>query len=135
MLRRRAVVLLLLLLASACLWRSYEEILAVHLDVLTVTADKLDGVVSSGHSLTTQGMTEYVYPAQRARQFLGQFSKHKARPSYVAMQELLTHYENMVAAVDAARPLGTIDTGKLHDDVRTLRALAGRIRNDAAAGR
>jgi len=132
---RRHVVLLLLLFTSACLWRGYEKILLVHVDVLTATADKLSGVVSTGHGLTTQGMTEYIYPAQRARQFLGQFDKHSARPSYAGLRNFLDRYEAMVAEVDAARPSNTVDPDKVQREVAALHKLATQIRADVAAGR
>jgi transcriptional regulator with XRE-family HTH domain len=77
--------------------------LAVHLDVLTQTAAKLCAVVESGRGLTAEGMAEYVYPAQRAREFLRQFSGQNGRESYKQFATLVDRYASMVREVDAAR--------------------------------
>jgi hypothetical protein len=102
---RRAAVLLLFLCAG-CLWRSYATILTVHVDVLMSTAEKLVSVVESGRGLTTEGMAEYVYPAQRGREFLRQFTSYKDRHSYQQFGVFLDHYEAFVKEADATRARG-----------------------------
>lgn len=104
--QRRAVVLVLFLASAGCLWRSYATILSVHVDVLTQTANKLCAVVEAGRAPSAEAMAEYVYPAQRGRQFLGQFSRYAARPSYQKFQRFLDEYETMVREVDADRASG-----------------------------
>jgi len=99
---RRSTLLALCMLAG-CLWRGYAAIMTVHLDVLTQTAAKLCSVVESKRGLTAEGMAEYVYPAQRAREFLHQFDGQAGRQSYKQFTTLVDHYEAMVHAVDAAR--------------------------------
>jgi len=126
----RRFLVLLLLLSSACLWRSYEKILNVHLDVLTQTADKLCDV--AGGQTTTLAMTEYVYPAKRARQFLHQFSKHRDRPSYIGLAAFLDRYEKMIDEVGAVRPGDSIDIEKLRGEAAELRHAATTIRARAA---
>jgi len=105
MLRRPLTALALCLLAG-CLWRGYAAIMQVHLDVLTQTAAKLCAVVDAGRGLSAEAMAEYVYPAQRAREFLHQFSNQSGRASYRQFSALLEHYETMVRDVDAARAAG-----------------------------
>jgi hypothetical protein len=100
---RGRVASLLFVLLAGCLWRGYAAIMAVHLDVLTQTAAKLCAVVESGRGLTAEGMAEYVYPAQRAREFLRQFSGQSGRESYQRFTTLLDRYEAMVREVDATR--------------------------------
>ena len=101
--RHRRLTVLVLCLFAACLWRGYAAIMAVHLDVLTQTAAKLCAVVESGRGLTTQGMAEYVYPAQRAREFLHQFSAQSSRASYKQFAALVERYETLVRETDAER--------------------------------
>jgi hypothetical protein len=101
--RQRRLTVLALCMLTGCLWRGYAAIMAVHLDVLTQTAAKLCAVVESGRGLTTEGMAEYVYPAQRAREFLHQFSGQSGRESYKRFATLVDRYEAMVREVDAAR--------------------------------
>ena len=138
-LRRRGIVVCVVVLLSVagCLWRGYATILGVHLDVLTQTAAKLVNVVESGRGPTAEGMAEYVYPAQRAREFMRQFSSYGERASYRQLGVLLDRYEAIVKGVDAARVTG----GQTKPDVTALAAerdkleqLAVSIRIDAAAG-
>ena len=105
--RQRRLTVLALCLFTGCLWRGYAAIMAVHLDVLTQTAAKLCAVVESGRGLTTEGMAEYVYPAQRAREFLHQFSEQSGRESYKRFATLLDRYESMVREVDTVRATGS----------------------------
>jgi hypothetical protein len=100
---RRLAVLTMCIGAAGCLWRSYATILSVHLDVLTQTAAKLCSVVEARRGPTIEGMAEYIYPAQRGREFLRQFSSYSARRSYQQFSEYLDRYEAMVRDVDATR--------------------------------
>lgn len=134
---RHRTVLLLLLCAGACLWRGYGTIMEVHLDVLTQTADKLCSVVESGRGPTTEGMAEYVYPAQRGRAFMRQFSGYADRRSYQQFGALLDRYEALVRDIDAARSqgrLGTEAATHLSRERDALQALAIEIRTDVRKG-
>ena len=134
---RQRVALLVLVCAAGCLWRSYGTIMEVHLDVLTQTADKLCSVVESGRGPTTEGMAEYVYPAQRARTFLRQFATYSERRSYQQLGALLDRYEALVRDVDAARSQGRLGTEvatHLSRERDALQALATEIRTDVRQG-
>jgi hypothetical protein len=134
---RQRTVLVLLLCSTGCIWRSYGTIMSVHVDVLTQTAAKLFAVVESGRGLTAEGMAEYVYPAQRGREFLRQFDGYSGRRSYQKFAAFLGRYEAMVRDVDAqraARPDGRIDLAKLKADNDALDRLAADIRGLLAKG-
>jgi len=103
---RRYLTLVTLCLVAGCLWRGYTAIMQVHLDVLTQTAGKLCAVVDSGRGLSAEAIPEYVYPAQRAREFLRQFSSERGRQSYRQFTSLVERYESMVRDVDAVRAAG-----------------------------
>ena len=126
---RRTFALTLLLCAAGCLWRSYATIMSVHLDVLTQTANKLCAVVETGKGPSTEGMAEYVYPAQRGREFLNQFSAYSARPSYQQFRAFLDRYEAMVRDVDANRATGNKNT-PLAAERDTLQRIAAEIRQE-----
>lgn len=127
----------LLLCAAGCLWRSYGTIMDVHLDVLTQTADKLYSVVESGRGPTAEGMAEYVYPAQRAREFLRQFASYSNRRSYQQFGVLVERYDAMVREVDAARSqgrLGSEGAARVKSEGDALHALAAETRAALQAG-
>ncbi len=100
---RARVAVLGLLLLSACLWRSYEQIMTVHLDVLTSMVDKVVDTAESGRRPTSNDVTELTYPLQRARQFAGQYERYKDRRSFQAFGALLERYARFVDAIDTAR--------------------------------
>lgn len=134
---RLRFALLLFACAASCVWRSYDTIMQVHLDVLTETADKLCSVVESGHGPTAEGMAEYVYPAKRAREFMRQFSGYRERKSYQQFGVLLDRYEALVHTVDAARAqqqLGPQVVSHLHSEREALDALAAEIRGQLKSG-
>ena len=134
---RRYVVLLSLACAAGCLWRSYRTIMNVYLDVLTQTADKLHSVVESGRGPTAEGMAEYVYPAQRAREFMRQFSGYSGRRSYQQFGALVDRYEVLVREVDAARSqgrLGPEEAARVKSESDALSALAASTRAALRAG-
>jgi hypothetical protein len=122
---------------AGCLWRSYGAIMEVHLDVLTQTADKLSSVVASGRGPTAEGMAEYVYPAQRAREFMRQFSGYSDRKSYQQFGVLVDRYEALVREVDAARAqgrLGAEEASRLNSERDAVRGMADAIRVDLKSG-
>jgi hypothetical protein len=95
-----------LVCAAGCLWRSYGTIMAVHVDVLTQTATKLESMARAGRRPVAEDMAEYTYPAKRAREFLRQFDGYRTRPSYQHFSTLVDRYEAMVREADAARTMG-----------------------------
>jgi hypothetical protein len=112
--------------------------MAVHVDVLTQTAAKLCAVVEAGRGPTAQGMAEYVYPAQRAREFMSQFSGYSTRASYQKFSALVDRYEAMVRQVDAARAQGAdwrAQLPQLTSQRDALQRLGAEIRDDLKAGR
>ncbi len=122
-------------LLSACLWRSYDSILEVHLTVLLQMTDKLGAVAESGRVPTAADMVEFGYPAQRGRDFLRTFRSAAERPSYRGLAELLDHYEQMLRRVDAARASEAAWRAQLpllRDDRRILNEIAANIRRDLA---
>jgi hypothetical protein len=101
---------------AACLWRSYVEIMEVHLEVLSAMVDKAADTSASGTRPTAQAVTELRYPLLRARQFLSQYEEHRGRRSYSEFEALVEVYQDMVNRIDGARG----------DEVR-WRQLAGEL--------
>jgi len=88
---------------SGCPWRSYEQILAVHLQVLSSMTTKLLETADAGGRPSPSDVTEVLYPLRRARQFARQFESYSDRPSYREFVRSLDFYEKLVNEVDAAR--------------------------------
>jgi hypothetical protein len=101
--RAQMVLSLLLLLSPACLWRSYGEVLRVHLDVLGGMADKALYNAQAGGRPTSNDVTELTYPLQRARQFAYQYRGYDQRESYRLFGAALDRYQALAEAIDAAR--------------------------------
>lgn len=101
--RRRALVLLAVASVGGCLWRSYADVMRVHLDVLSSMADKVAGQAADGYRPTSSDVTELTYPLQRARQFAHQYRQYAERESYIRFITALDRYQALVEAIDAAR--------------------------------
>jgi hypothetical protein len=99
----RPALLVLIALSSACLWRSYGEVLRVHLEVLSSFTDKAIANAASGQRPTSADVTELTYPLQRARQFAYQYRGYAERGSYARFGVALDRYQTLVDAIDAAR--------------------------------
>ena len=133
---RRYLTLALLIFEAGCLWRSYGEILSVHLEVLTQTAAKLCAVVEAGRGPSAQEMAEYVYPLQRGREFLRQFDGYADRPSYRHFAAFLDRYDAMVHTADAARAEQRLNAELAHlvSERDALQHLAADIRAEIQSG-
>jgi len=101
--RARMLFVLALSLAPACLWRSYADIMRVHLDVLSELAEKATDNAESGQRPTSSDVTELTYPLQRARQFAYQYRSDGERESYRLFTAALDRYQAWADAIDAAR--------------------------------
>jgi hypothetical protein len=100
---RRILLPLCLALVSACLWRSYADVMRVHLDVLTSLAEKATFNAAAGQRPTSNDVTELTYPLQRARQFAYSYRSYASRESYARFVAALDRYQSMVEAIDGAR--------------------------------
>ena len=65
----RLALLTLLFCSAACLWRSYEHIMGIHLEVLADLTEKLVTKAEAGVRPRPNDITELSYPLHRARQF------------------------------------------------------------------
>jgi hypothetical protein len=86
-----------------CLWRSYEQIMTVHLEVLSSMTTKLLETARAGGRPSPNDLAELVYPLRRARQFAYQYESYAERPSHGAFVASLDAYEKLIDEVDAAR--------------------------------
>jgi len=101
--RVRLLLAVFLLAAPACLWRSYAEVMRVHLDVLSGTADKIVLNAQAGQRPSSSDVTELTYPLQRARQFAYQYRSYAERESYQRFVAAVDRYQALSDAVDGAR--------------------------------
>jgi hypothetical protein len=90
-------------LFCGCPWRSYEQILSVHLEVLSSMATKLLNSSDAGRRPGPSDVAELLYPLRRARQFAHQYRSYSERPSYREFVTSLDFYEKLTDEVDAAR--------------------------------
>jgi hypothetical protein len=100
---RRSVAAILLMASAACLWRGYERIVAVHVDVLASVAAKMRAKSAAGTRPSASDVTEMLYPLHRARQFARQYDAYAARESYRRFTELTDRYDTLTRLIDANR--------------------------------
>lgn len=90
-------------LLCACPWRSYGQILTIHLEVLCSMTNKLLQTAEAGRRPSPSDVTELLYPLRRARQFAHQYRGYSERRSYREFVASLDLYEKLVDEVDEAR--------------------------------
>lgn len=114
---------ILLLSAVGCLWKSYEEIMSVHLEVISSLSAKAVENAEAGQRPIPDDVKELTYPLQRGRQFAYQSRSNADRDSYRSFVAALDLYESFVDAIDAARG----DDDRWAALVPTLRARRQRL--------
>lgn len=126
------VATLLILLNGGCLWRSYPEALATHLDALTKAAAKLVVVCQSERGLPVDGVEEFAKPSLQARAFLRQYDSHKDERSYQQLGVFLDRYDALLDRVEASRAEGgKVDPEWLTAELNLLLHMAAAIRGSA----
>ena len=121
----------LLLFAPACLWRSYTDVLRVHLDVLSSLAEKAAVNAEAGRRPTSNDVTELTYPLQRARQFAHQYRGYGERESYRLFVAALDRYQALVDTIDGARgsePRWAAERPRVEAEYDAWRAAAEPVR-------
>ena len=123
--------LVLVVLVTGCVWRGYDRVLNIHLDVLSGMAEKMVSIAEVGRRPTSNDMTEMLYPLERGRLFLHQYGRRSGEESYRQFADLLDRYGALAAAIDDART----DDGRwahlrprLPDEAGDLRARVAAIR-------
>jgi hypothetical protein len=101
--RATTALVLVLLIAPACVWRSYADVMRVHLDVLSGLAEKAAFNAGRGRRPSSNDVTELTYPLQRARQFAYQYRSYADRESYRLFEVALDRYQAFAEAIDGAR--------------------------------
>lgn len=125
---RRLGWLLALVFAAGCLWKGYERILGIHVDVLEGTAFKMIDKALSTRRLTPNDLTEMVYPLQKARQFVRRNIERRDRASFERFAEFLDAYQALADRLDSARG----DPQRWEALLATLPASRGEIAARAA---
>ncbi len=129
--------LLLAVLLGGCVWRGYDRVLTIHLDVLSSMVEKMVAIAEVGRRPSSNDITEMLYPLERGRLFLRQYQKRQQEESYRRFAQLLDQYAAMAAAIDDART----DDGRwatlrrhLPSDARALSEHDAAIREVLAGG-
>ena len=127
--------LTLLCCTTTCLWRSYDHIMGIHLDVLSDLTEKLATKAEAGVRPRPSDITEMTYPLHRARQFAHQYRGYADRNSYGLFVKFVDRYEGFVDTVDSVRgdqQRWTAAQAQLILDQATLAQASQRVREALA---
>lgn len=120
---RRFLLAALVLVISGC-WSGYASRAAIHAELLASMATKLVSLVEARRPPAVERMGEYIYPAQRAEEFLQSYAGYSEHASYRALRETSSRYQALVRRVDAGRAAGIDWNG----EIDALRAEEKKIR-------
>ena len=133
--RARLSLLLLVLLTGGCLWRGYDRVVEVHLEVLESMSVKMCAL-TSGPAPASESMGEFVYPGKRAREAERHFASRAGRPSFGGLVRVTERYENLVVLFDRARvnpEAWTAGGPRVCDESRALVAEVQAVRAQLAS--
>lgn len=100
----RALLATLLLVGSACYWTRYDEVMEVHLEVLSDYGAKLAALAADGRKVPVQDWGEFIYPAERARDFARIAAKrYPDRRSLSLFRQAVERYGELVESPEILR--------------------------------
>ena len=126
---RKVALCSLVLLCSlgGCYWLKYEKLTHTHVELLLDMTDKMSRLLEENETITPTMMTEFLYPLERARDFIRIASqRYPDRQSLAVFGQFLDIYERIVNETDRLRIVsGDLDTFRTH--AQTLQQFAPHI--------
>lgn len=113
------------------MWRGYERVLSIHIDVLAGMVDKIAWKADVGQAPTPNDVTELLYPLQRGRQFEERFGGADAPRSLAMFALFLGRYAAFADRIDRTRA----DGGAWRQERDSLLRRAAKLRKIAASVR
>lgn len=121
------LIFLLNLSAGGCYWLKYNKLMRTHVELLLAMADKLINVLEDERPMTPKMMDEFIYPLERARDFVrivkGRYAERKSLQTF---EKMLDVYADIIEQGDRVRVLKG-DLTPLRKQKVVLREWAGRV--------
>ncbi len=122
-----ACVFVLCLSLSGCYWLKYSKLMRTHIELLLAMTDKMGSFLEDGRSITPRMMTEFVYPLERAQDFVRIVKRFYAgRSSLQQFENLLVVYADLVEETERLRVLKG-DLTDFQEGAGQLREWARRV--------
>ncbi len=112
---------------SGCYWLKYPKLMRTHVELLLAMTDKMGSFLEDGRVITPGMMNEFVYPLERAQDFVPIVKRFYAgRTSLQRFEHLLAVYAALVKETERLRVLKG-DLTEFHERAELLREWAERV--------
>lgn len=112
---------------SGCYWLKYTKLMRTHVELLLAMTDKVGSFLEDGRAITPRTMNEFMYPLERAQDFVRIVKRFYAgRTSLQRFENLLAVYADLVEETERLRVLKGDMTG-FQERAELLREWAGRV--------
>ena len=118
---------------GGCYWIKYTKLMRTHVELLLDMTDKMGSFLEDDRAMTPRMMNEFLYPLERARDFVRIVKRfYEGRTSLEQFERLLAVYADLLEETERLRVLKG-DLAGFRERAALVREWAGRVEAALAA--
>ena len=118
---------------GGCYWIKYTKLMRTHVELLLAMTDKMGSFLEDDRAMTPRMMNEFLYPLERARDFVRIVRRfYEGRTSLEQFERLLDVYADLLEETERLRVLKG-DLAGFRERAVLVREWAGRVEAALAA--
>ena len=118
---------------GGCYWIKYTKLMRTHVELLLAMTDKMGSFLEDDRAMTPRMMNEFLYPLERARDFVRIVKRfYEGRTSLKRFERLLAVYADLLEETERLRVLKG-DLAGFRERAALVREWAGRVEAALAA--
>ena len=118
---------------GGCYWIKYTKLMRTHVELLLAMTDKMGSFLEDDRAMTPRMMNEFLYPLERARDFVRIVRRfYEGRTSLEQFERLLAVYADLLEEAERLRVLKG-DLAGFRERAALVREWAGRVEAALAA--
>lgn len=118
---------------GGCYWIKYTKLMRTHVELLLAMTDKMGSFLEDDRAMTPRMMNEFLYPLERARDFVRIVKRfYEGRTSLERFERLLAVYADLLEETERLRVLKG-DLAGFRERAALVREWAGRVEAALAA--
>ena len=118
---------------GGCYWIKYTKLMRTHVELLLAMTDKMGSFLEDDRAMTPRMMNEFLYPLERARDFVRIVKRfYEGRTSLERFERLLAVYADLLEETERLRVLKG-DLAGFRERAALVQEWAGRVEAALAA--
>ena len=118
---------------GGCYWIKYTKLMRTHVELLLAMTDKMGSFLEDDRAMTPRMMNEFLYPLERARDFVRIVKRfYEGRTSLEQFERLLAVYADLLEETERLRVLKG-DLAGFRERAALVQEWAGRVEAALAA--